>query len=33
MTDILLLLTGIPNINKPIIVEHLLKMQDKELRV
>ena len=25
--------TGIPNINKPIIVEHLLKMQDKELRV
>ena len=32
MTDILLL-TGIPNVNKPIIVEQLLKMQEKELRV
>ena len=29
MTDILLL-TGILNINKPIIVEHILKVQDKE---
>jgi len=32
MTD-KLLLNVIPNINKPIIVEHLLRMQNKELRV